>query len=1204
MPHDSATLVSGRYELISLLGEGASKRVYRARDLRLDRDVALALVRPAGLDEASLERIRREAQSLARLSHPNIVTIFDVGDDGGTPYFVSELMGGGDLRSLLEHTPDGRLPVDRASEIAIGLCHALAAAHETGTIHRDLKPGNVWLTTGGTPKLGDFGLAVMVDRTRMTQAAMLVGTPAYLAPEQALGGEITPRTDLYSLGVLLYELVTGRRPFVGDDAVAVIYQHIYNPPVAPTWHNDAVPQALEALILRLLAKNPTERPASATEAAADLVALAQHASAPATPREVPAANPLDRLAAGVFVGRQSEMGELRAELDEALAGRTWFALLVGEPGSGKTRSAEEVATYARLRGARVVWGRCYEEGAPAYWPWIQTVRALAEEQSPEALAEQMGSGAAEIAQLVSVVRERLPMTPSPAPLDPEQARFRFFESVMGYLRSASRARPLLLVLDDLQWADKSSLLLLQFLARELREARLLVLGTYRDEEFGRQHPLAQALAELARSGISRRVQLDRLSERDVSRFIELNAALTPPPRLVEAVYRETEGHAFSMIEVVRLLAADGRLARADVVTSWEVALPQSVREVVSRRLAHLSEACTRALGVASVIDREFDLSVLQRVTGQSEDDLLELLEEAVAARIVAEAPHAIGRFGFTHALIRETLSEDLSRTRRVRLHRQTGEALEQVYARNPDAHLAEIAHHFVASAPGGDVDRAVTYARRAADRALTQLAYDEAARWYRVALDTLALRDEEPGDEDARCSCELLLALGDAQNKADEIAAADESFTQAAAIARRLGLAEHLARAALGYGDVEPAPGDVNTAKVSMLQDALALLPPGDGARRARVTARLALELYFKDDEQRVAALGREAAAMARRVGDPGTLAYALHAERMVATWADPPAQRLPLATEMIALAEQAGDGERAVIGRFWRLSDLLELGDMPAVDAQIEDCARQADALRQPVYRWYAALARAMRAMLDGRFDEAERLAGEALAMGQRSHGAIALQSYGGQLLVIRREQGRLAELEPVLQAMVAQSPTAPAWRSALGFVHAELDRETEARAEFERLAARDFSDLPRDILWLVMLTVLAETCVFLGDAPRAALLHDLLLPYQGRNLVLANALACMGAASFYLGILAATMGRYDPAEASLQEALAMHERMGARPWVARTAHAYAGLLLRRNAPSDRERAEALLGRAGETARSLGMKRLEAQIAALGAPA
>ncbi len=372
------SFVGGRYEVKRFLGEGGKKKVYLAHDRLLDRDVAFALIKTDGLDDVGRERVTREAQAMGRMgAHPHIVSVFDLGDEGGAPYIVSELMGGGDVEGELGRA-GGPLELPRALEVAQGVARGLVYAHERGIVHRDLKPGNVWLTAEGVAKIGDFGLAVAEGRSRLTQHGMMVGTFAYMPPEQALGGEVTARSDLYSLGAMLYELVTGKPPFEADDPTAVISQHLNAEPVAPSWRSERCPPALEDLILALLAKDPGTRPASASEVLSVLDGI--DPTAPSRSHSSDSTNPLDRLARGVFVGRERELERLRGALDDALAGRGSVVMLVGEPGIGKTRTVSELETYARMRGAKVLWGRAHESsGAPPYWPWVQVSRAYREE---------------------------------------------------------------------------------------------------------------------------------------------------------------------------------------------------------------------------------------------------------------------------------------------------------------------------------------------------------------------------------------------------------------------------------------------------------------------------------------------------------------------------------------------------------------------------------------------------------------------------------------------------------------------------------------------------------------------------------------------------------------------------------------------------------------------------------------------------------
>ncbi|MCH8282536.1 MAG: protein kinase, partial [Chloroflexi bacterium] len=685
------SFANGRYQVKRFLGEGGKKRVYLAHDTTLDREVAFALIKTEGLDEAGRARISREAQAMGRLgSHPHIVTVFDLGEDQGQPYMVTELMGGGDVEGLINNATDHRLPLEQAIKIAQETCRGLEFAHSRGIVHRDLKPGNVWLTEDGIAKIGDFGLAVALHRSRLTLEGMMVGTVSYMPPEQAMGGEVTPKSDLYSLGAMLYEMVAGRPPFLGDDSVGIIGQHINTPPVATTWHNPECPRALDALILRLLAKDPSERPESASDVLSALDAIDLKTSVEQPAAGLDEAQALDSLAGGVFVGRQQEMGELKACLEDALSGRGRMVTLVGEPGIGKTRTARELATYAGLRGTQVLWGRCYEEqGMPPYWPWVQAIRTYVREKDPEELRSEMGAGAEDIAEIVSDVRERLPGLRTPPQLEPDQARFRLFDSIATFLKTASQRQPLVLVLDDLQWADQPSLSLLQFVARELSGARLLLVGTYRDMELSRQHPLTETLGELTRERLFQRVLLRGLTQEDVGRFIEMTSGNSAPRGLVEAVHSQTEGNPLFVTEVVRLLVQEGELnpEKARETDSWTIRIPEGVREVIGRRLNRLSQRCNEALTIASILGREFTMSQLRPLVEEvTEDRLFELLEEALASRLIEELPQSVGRYQFTHALIQETLAAELSLTRRVRLHARIAQALEDLYGDDATSH--------------------------------------------------------------------------------------------------------------------------------------------------------------------------------------------------------------------------------------------------------------------------------------------------------------------------------------------------------------------------------------------------------------------------------------------------------------------------------------------------------------------------------------
>jgi tetratricopeptide (TPR) repeat protein len=1181
----------GRYRIRRVLGKGGQKVVYLAKDGRLDRDVVISVLKTDELDERRLTRLWREAKAMAQLGdHPNIVTVYDVDDEGGRPYIVAQYIDGGSMADLLGSAPQHRLPIDQVLELGRQICRALGHAHSRGIVHRDVKPANIWLTREGVVKLGDFGLALQLYASRVSLEGMLVGTVMYMSPEQAVAHTPEARSDLYSLGCVLYQAVTGRTPFQSDNVIGLVSQHANAQPVAPSWHNPEVPAALEALILELLAKNPDERPQGADEVERALAAIGAGGAAGVSRPAPLDTRSLARLSAGVFVGREKEIEQLQAALAGAESGRGRLVLVAGEPGSGKTRSVEQLATYARMRATRVLVGRCYEgEGAPAFWPWVQITRSLANELDRAALSSAVGAGAASIAQVVSEVRERLPGLPEAPPLDPEQARFRLFESITNFLKNAAWSRPVVVALDDLHFADKPSLKLLEFIAHELASSRLLVVATYRDTEVGRRHPLQQTLSELTRQGLGDRILLRGLTERDLGRFIELTAGLSPSPALTEAIHRETEGNPFFITEIVKLLVAEGRLKAAEEISVKGLRIPQSVREVIGRRLDRLSQACNGVLSTASVIGRDFTVEILEQVSDLGGDELLEVLEEAVEARILDEAPHTAGRYSFHHALIREALYAEISSTRRLRLHRRIGQALEAAYGARIEAHVAELAYHFCCAAPGGDVEKALDYSARAAERALQLLAYEEAAGYCERALEALDLI--EPGEGVRRCR--LLLSLADAHKRAGNTALARDIFLRAAAMAGSLKAPELLAQAALGLQTgVGAALGKTDEVQVQVVGQALELLGDRDSSLRVRLLAHLSAALYYVPERRVV--LSQQAVEMARRVADPAALSVALYWRHVALVLTTDLAERLAVARELLAIAQAADNKEMELRARYRVFIDLMEIGDMAGLDREMDACARLVEELRQPVYRWLTPFFKACRAVLAGRFEECDRCAHEALAAAQRGQDPTALLWIGGMMNLVRVEQGRAEETLEDLKARIEKYPLIPGNWAILSYNYSHMRRAAEAREIFERVAARDFEDLPRDGSFIAVLASLSYVCHFLGDGPRAERIYALLLPYGERNIVQGNSGIGCGAVARALGLCAAAMGRWADAVTHYEDAIRMNAQMGALPFVAGTQFNRAEALLRRNEPGDGSEASGLLKQSLDTARRLGMKELE----------
>jgi len=918
------SLASGRYRVQRFLGEGAKKRVYLARDTRLDRDVAVAVIKTEGLDEAGLTRVRREAQAMGRLgSHPSIVTVHDIGDEHGQPFIVQELMDGGSLADLIHASPDRRLDVPTALRLAQEIANALGYAHARGVVHRDVKPGNVWLTADRRAKLGDFGLAVALDHTRLTQAGVMLGTVAYLPPEQALGGQITARADLYSLGAMLYEMLTGRPPFPGDDTVSIISQHLNTPPLPPSLLNPQVPEALDSCVLRLLAKSPDDRPAAAGEVSATLLGISQLPAEAAKPPTPSVRSRPRGVVRSPFVAREKELSQLKERLEDAIGGRGFLMMVVGEPGIGKTRLGEELAVHARLRGAQVLVGQCDEsDGAPPYIPFVELLRQYMSGRSNDDLRQEMGDAASDLAKLVSEIRTRIPDVPRPAQDDPEAARYRLLESVTSFLVNASAAKPLLVTLEDLHWADRPSLLLLQHLARRLAHSRILVVGTYRDVELDRRHPLSDILGQLRRERLYERVLLRGLTAEGVRAFIAARAGMSTnvqqeiPRQFAEIIHQQTEGNPFFMEETILHLVDTGAIYLQD--GRWQgdpggIAqnVPEGVREVIGRRLSRLGEAANQALSFASVLGREFDFDVLLALTEMDEAGLLAALEDALAAQLISEHRGGGGTtYRFSHALVQETLYGELSLARRQRIHLKAARALEELRATRIDSMTTQLAHHYY---QGNDRDKAIAYSRRAGDGALRVYAWEEAVRHWNNALE---LMEDGPANDEDRAS--LLQAFGDLTY----LAGSDDekgvrALEQALAIYDRrgdrgktAGVHSRLGRRMVSFGDrldLQRGERHLEAARAILEQDA------PESAALAYVYVGICTLCFWTLENDRALDLAQRALAIGEKLGSRPVIAHA----QIFLGFALVRQGRLRAGLDLIERAQRIGEAENLAFVTF-----------------------------------------------------------------------------------------------------------------------------------------------------------------------------------------------------------------------------------------------------------------------------------------------
>jgi class 3 adenylate cyclase/DNA-binding CsgD family transcriptional regulator len=921
------------------------------------------------------------------------------------------------------------------------------------------------------------------------------------------------------------------------------------------------------------------------------IPIAGHAS-PTTQQKVEAHPPETSMAApaDMFVGRRHELEVLRSAFEQACAGHGRIVMLAGEPGIGKTRTAQELANHAAQREAMVVWGRCPEEaGAPPYWPWVQIIRAALQDADVDFLGG-LGAAAVDIADIVPEIRERISGLEPSAPLgDPAEARFRMFESIRQFLAGLGGRRTLLMLLDDLHWADAPSLRLLEFLASELARSRILLVGTYRATELSRRHPLSNTLGALARAPHFARLNLAGLNDEEVQAFIAA-AGATVPTGLAKTLHDQTEGNPLFLREIVRFLEQRGALA-ADGVSTAAMRIPEGVTEVIGRRLNLLSAGCNEVLALAAVIGRDFACEVLQRAAAPlSEDMILEALDEAVAAHVVEEV--APERYRFTHNLIRMTLYDELRIARRRQFHRAVGNAIEAVFRADLDLYLPELARHFQAAGGDAEAAKAIDYAVRAGRRADALLAFEDAVQFFQTALDAI----EQQAEPDEAARCRLLFLLGDARRKSNDYPEALSTLAEAAKAASSLGLLEVLAQAALAYEHTSWRAGlfTPDPPPRRLLEEALREVRETKPALRARLMGALGRALLHAGAESEGRAQVAKSIAMAREVGDPAVLAANI--SRLFTSFWGPERteELLRSATEMLAAAGQSGELELLYDAYGWRLPLYLELGEIAGVDADLDALTGINDRLRQRTYSIQRDCSHVMLALMRGEFADAEKLILKVQGLLVAEHADLL----GMQIFTLRRDQGRLAALQPVVSMFLRQQSAASVWRPGLALIYVELDKRDDARAEFEELAADDFAAIPRDGRWLYCMVYLSEVCAALDDAARATVLYRLLSPYAGRNIVLGAGIACCGSADRYLGLLCTAMGCSPDAQRHFEKALAMNERIGARVALAHTWHDYAAMLLAHGEASDRERAISLLRASLEAAREIGMRALEERAA------
>ena len=895
------------------------------------------------------------------------------------------------------------------------------------------------------------------------------------------------------------------------------------------------------------------------------------------------------------VGRDAEITTITEAFKRVAGSEGREVLLVsGEAGLGKTTLVAEATRTAFEDGACVLFGHCEEDLATPYQLFAEALGHYVT-YAPE---ERLVTHGPELARLVPALRARIPdLAPSRAS-DSDTERFLLFAAVLGLLAEVSRERPVVVVLDDLHWADAASLALLRHLVAADPATRVLVIATYRDNELSHADALVETLAALRRQPGVSRIDLAGLDDTGVVAFMEAAAGQTLDDAgvgLAHALYRETDGNPFFVSEVLRHLSETGGIYQAETgrwaadVTLEDAGLPESVREVIGARVRRLGVDAGRLLSLAAVIGRDFDLDILARAAHASEDDLLDILDAAEAAALVHEASGGPGRYSFAHALIQHTLYEDLGATRRARAHRLVAEAVEDLCGDRPGTRVGELARHWMQASQPVDVLKAISYSRQAGDTALAALAPGDALRYYAQALD-LYPRATDP---DPVLALDVAIGLGTAQRQTGDPAFRD-TLLDAAHRANDLDDTDRLAAAALALDrGIYSSAGAIDFDKVAVLEQALDRLRDDDPSR-ALVLSALCSELAMGSPLERRQALAVEAIAIAEAVGDDAVIVRVLnnvHAPLQIPPLLE---QDLARTADALARAERLGDP----ILLYWAADNRASIASAAGDIAEYARCAQLTESLAeqigQPFQQWYREVRRAFEALLAGDTDRAEQLATEALQIGTDGGQPDAMDLFGFQFLIVNLQRGTIGALAPLIEQQFAEMPDIDmvARTASLAQAYAEGHHTDQAAALLEQFTQADF-DLTMDQTWCPATVLYADAAIAVGESKFAGPILDRLEPFA-EQMASAGAVANLGPICYYLGGLATVLGRYDDADSYFARSAAMTARIGDKFFTARTDLLWGQMLAERNRPGDTARARDLLSKAQAAASAHGYAGVE----------
>jgi class 3 adenylate cyclase/tetratricopeptide (TPR) repeat protein len=889
---------------------------------------------------------------------------------------------------------------------------------------------------------------------------------------------------------------------------------------------------------------------------------------------------------GGYVGRATELERLQGIWEKACVGPLQLVLIGGEAGVGKTGLSTQLARRAHLEGAAVLYGRCDEDLGVPYQPWTQALDHLVKAVPESLLDAHVGRFGGDLVRLVPALRERVCDLPPAHESDPETERYLMYAAVAGLLEQAAEQESLMLILDDLHWADTPTLSLLRYVATSSSSIRAMLVATYRDSDVSRDHPLPALLATLHGEQAVERMELRGLDAEDVAALMQTATGLELADRraLASGITRETAGNPFFANEVLRHLTESGAFVQ-DADGRWrldgdlgDLGLSQGVREVIAQRVERLGPDARAVLSAAAVIGRDFDLDLLLAVVEMPEAQVIDLLEKTVAASLLRESTQA-ERFTFTHALVAHALYADLGLARRTRLHKRIAQALERQCGDEPGERLGELANHWAAATVSADTGKAIHYAQSAAERALAQLAPDEALRWYRQALDL----HRHAAGEDGVQLCELLIGLGEAERQTGS-SGFRQTLLDAASVAQKLGDSDCLCRAVLansrGFLSQSLA---VDSERVHALEAAAAALGDDD-SRRARVLALLASELHVAGDPARCQALAAEAIEIARAAGDADVLAHTLVGAFLAIWIPDTLEQRRRLIDDLVQIAARLTDPRLRFWGGLGSIAAGMEAGDRAQVESGIEQIRAVADSVPEPTFTFTKLMYESDWACAQGELESAERLALETFEVATKSGQPDAVVFFGAMLFRLRYQQGRAGELVETTVRLAGRSDTNAAYRAGAALALIESGQVEQA---VELAIAEDFRAIPRDWNWSWAMFIWADVCARLGRSDRAEEIFELMAPFSG--LLAVTGPHAAGSVDWALGRLATTLERYEQAEEHFAAAAELEARLGAPLLLARTQAGWARALLGSGGHEELERSQQMLAEAERTAARLG---------------